>query len=220
MMHLEDSPTGRLVQSPDGSAELRVDRASYEAGGAGAAIQYSVAPSAFGKILLAATQHGVCWIGIHRDEVFLQAELRRDYPLAAAERGDAAIAPLLRPLIDSMTCASRGLELPLDLRATPFQLAVWRELCSIPRGTTRSYGAIAQRLGRPDAPRAVGHANASNPLAIVIPCHRVIGINGALTGYRWGLEIKRRLLTAEGAAGIASLLPLSSFNTADSTTVA
>jgi AraC family transcriptional regulator of adaptative response/methylated-DNA-[protein]-cysteine methyltransferase len=198
-----------------------MDRASYEVGGVGAAIQYSVAPSPFGKILLAATQHGVCWIGIHGDDAFLQTELRRDYRRADVSRNDAPIAPLLRPLIDSMTGASRGLELPLDIRATPFQLAVWRELCAIPRGTTRSYGAIARRLGRPDAPRAVGHANASNPLAIVIPCHRVIGINGALTGYRWGLEIKRRLLTAEGAAGVASLLPLSSpFDLADSTTPA
>jgi AraC family transcriptional regulator of adaptative response/methylated-DNA-[protein]-cysteine methyltransferase len=197
MDHLSESTTGRLRQCGSDGAELTVNRASYGPHGAGAQMQYTIAPSPFGQILIAATMHGVCWIGIHDSPAHLESELRDDYPEATIVCNDAIVADYARRAITTMTDPSASLDLPLDIRATPFQLAVWRELCAIPRGATRSYGEIAQRIGRPDARRAVGHANGSNPIAIIIPCHRAIGANGALTGYRWGVDIKRRLLEAE-----------------------
>ena len=100
-------------------------------------------------------------------------------------------------VVDYVNGRTREIALPIDLRATPFQIAVWRELCAIPWGATRSYGEIARRLGRPGAARAVGLANGANPLAIIIPCHRAIGADGSMTGYRWGVEYKRRLLDHE-----------------------
>jgi AraC family transcriptional regulator of adaptative response/methylated-DNA-[protein]-cysteine methyltransferase len=177
---------------------LIINNASYGAGGTGARMDYAIARSPFGQILIAATAHGVCWIGIHDSAEHLESELRGDYPQATIGRDDTTTGDFARRVVSSIANEPTGLELPLDIRATPFQRAVWRELCAIPRGATRSYGEIAKRIERPDAPRAVGHANGSNPLAIVIPCHRAIGANGTLTGYRWGIEIKRRLLENEG----------------------
>jgi O-6-methylguanine DNA methyltransferase len=139
---------------------------------------------------------------LDRDSRFRRASrigTARGLSASRDDRNDATVADYARRVVGSIVNEPTALDLlPLDIRATPFQLAVWRELCAIPRGATCSYGAIAHRIGRPDAPRAVGHANGSNPLAIVIPCHRAIGANGTLTGYRWGVEIKRRLLEAEG----------------------
>ena len=208
MDHLSESMTGRLRHCGSDGAELIVNRASYGPRGAGARMQYTIAPSPFGRLLIAATAHGVCWIGIHDSAEHLESELRGDFPQATIGRDDTTTGDFARRVVSSITNEPTGLDLPLDIRATPFQLAVWRELCAIPRGATRSYGAIAQRIGRPDAPRAVGHANGSNPLAIVIPCHRAIGANGTLTGYRWGIEIKRRLLEAEGTITQRSSLSL------------
>lgn len=198
MDHLIESATGRLRQWGTNRAELMVNRASHGPHGAGAKMHYAIAPSPFGQLLIAATAQGVCWIGIHDSVAHLESELRGDYPRATISREDESAAEYARRVVAAMTDAATGLDLPLDIRATPFQLAVWRELCAIPRGTTRSYGEIAKRIGRPDASRAVGHANGSNPTAIIIPCHRAIGASGALTGYRWGVDIKRRLLEAEG----------------------
>jgi AraC family transcriptional regulator, regulatory protein of adaptative response / methylated-DNA-[protein]-cysteine methyltransferase len=190
--------TGRLRGPVAGPLELTVTSASYGARGAGAAIHYALAPTPFGRVLLAATSHGVCWIGIHDSATYLESELRADYARAEVTRDDARTAPLAARVIAAIVGEAAELDLPMDIRATPFQLAVWRELCAIPRGATRAYGEIARRLGRPDASRAVGHANGSNPTAIVVPCHRVIGRDGTLTGYRWGMEYKRRLLEHEG----------------------
>jgi O-6-methylguanine DNA methyltransferase len=157
---------------------------------------------------MAATGRGLCWLGIHDSDAYLQAQLHADFPRAKIRRSDSAIASLAQSIISYITGASRQLTIPLDIRATPFQAIVWRELCAIPYGTTRSYGEIARRIGKPSAARAVGHANGANPVAIVIPCHRAIGADGTLTGYRWGVEYKRRLLQHERALaqGIAPLL--------------
>ena len=125
--------------------------------------------------------------------------MRADFPKATIVRDDDAMRELAARVVAFVGDTSASLDLPLDIRATPFQLAVWRELCAIPPGTTRSYGEIAQRLGRARGARAVGRANGSNPLAVLIPCHRVVGADGKLTGYRWGLEYKRRLLEHERA---------------------
>lgn len=191
--------TGRLRGPVNGPLALSVDAASYGVHGGGARMHYTLASTRFGVILLAATSHGVTWVGIHDSADYLESELRDDYALAEVIHDDAWAAPLAARAVAAMTGDAAELDLPMDIRATPFQLQVWRALCAIPRGATRTYSAIASGLGRPDASRAVGHANGSNPTAIIIPCHRVIGASGTLTGYRWGVQYKRRLLEHEGA---------------------
>lgn len=179
-----------------GAGELVIGGASYGPRGRGARIGYALADSPCGRMLLAATMHGVCWIGIHAEDSFLIGELRRD--LALAEIVDESTEA--RSALDNILnyCFKlAGLKVSLDIIAQPFQGRVWRELCQIPCGETRSYGEIARRLGQPSAARAVGHANGSNPLAVLIPCHRALGADGRLTGYRWGLDYKRRLLEFE-----------------------
>jgi AraC family transcriptional regulator of adaptative response/methylated-DNA-[protein]-cysteine methyltransferase len=196
----------RSALGDGGAGELLINGASYGAGGKGARVAFTIVDSRFGRILVAATATGVCWIGVCDSDARLQAELRTDLPAAKIVRDDAGeITELAKSIVDYVSGGTREIALPVDLRATPFQTAVWRELCAIPWGATRSYGEIARRLGRPDASRAVGHANGSNPLAIVIPCHRAIGADGSLTGYRWGLEYKRRLLEHECALAQSSL---------------
>jgi len=204
-MQISDLSTGRFRQFGNGRSELMVERASYGPHGTGAQMSYAITPSPFGDLLVAATARGICWIGLHASAAYLEAELRCDFTEAGIS-GDGSAAPEYgAQVVASITDPTILLDLPLDIRATPFQLSVWRELCAIPRGATRSYGEMARRLGRPDASRAVGHANGLNPVAIIVPCHRVIGSNGALTGYRWGVGIKRRLLEAEGALVLPSL---------------
>lgn len=207
-------PNGWLRYTTSGNDELVIAPASYGPRGAGASIRYAISDSAFGRILLAATVQGLCWLGLAAPDDRLESELRGDYPAANFTRDDAVLAPLTIAILDFVEGKRSNLDLPLDLRATPFEAAVWHQLCVIPRGSTRSYGAIAERLGNPNAARAVGHANGANPLAIVIPCHRAIGSDGTLTGYRWGLEVKRRLLEHERAL-IQSSLALD-FTKADS----
>jgi AraC family transcriptional regulator of adaptative response/methylated-DNA-[protein]-cysteine methyltransferase len=177
------------------AGELRVAPPSYGHRGRGARIRFSIAEAPPGRILVATTAVGVCWLGIHDDEAYLETELRGDFPLAIIERDDIAAGDFARRAIAYLD--GSALRLPIDVRATPFQAVVWSELCAIPFGTTRSYGEIARRIGRESASRAVGHANGSNPIAVAIPCHRVIGAEGSLTGYRWGLDYKRRLLAHE-----------------------
>jgi len=160
---------------------------------------WAIADSPVGHVLAAATPDGLTWLGIHQSTTHLESELHQDYPEAEFLSGDRATAALIRDIFKFVTGETAELELPIDIRATAFQGAVWSELCSIPRGTTRSYGEIARRSGHPDAARAVGHANGSNPIAIVVPCHRAVGADGSLTGYRWGLECKRLLLEYERA---------------------
>jgi AraC family transcriptional regulator of adaptative response/methylated-DNA-[protein]-cysteine methyltransferase len=191
------------------AGELLVRGSSYGPGGRGAHIGYTVVDSGFGRILIGATARGVCWLGIHESDSHLESQLRADYPEAEIHRDDAGTDEPAQRITAYIGGATTELNLPLDIRATPFQLAVWCELCAIPPGTTRSYAEIARRIGRPSASRAVGHANGTNPIAILIPCHRAIASSGALTGYRWGLEYKRRLLEHERALAQTSL-PLSS----------
>jgi AraC family transcriptional regulator of adaptative response/methylated-DNA-[protein]-cysteine methyltransferase len=199
-----DSSFGEICRRVDGTAALRVTGSSYGARGAGALMHYTIIPTPDFQMLLAATQHGVSWLGIHPSSVHLEAGLRADYPLAEIVRADTAMAKLASRVIADLADQSSAFRLPMDIRATSFQLEVWCELCAIPRGATRSYGEIARRIGRPAASRAVGHANGANPTAIVIPCHRAIGTDGSLTGYRWGIEIKQRLLEREALGNLCA----------------
>jgi AraC family transcriptional regulator, regulatory protein of adaptative response / methylated-DNA-[protein]-cysteine methyltransferase len=196
---------GEVRYGRGGSGELIANGASYGVNGAGARVAFTVVDSQFGRILIATTRVGVCWIGVSDNEAHLTVELQRDLSDAEVSRDDDGLSALARTAVDFIHGDAREIVLPIDLRGTPFQISVWRELCTIPWGATRSYGEIARRLGRPEASRAVGAANGSNPLAIIIPCHRAIGADGSLTGYRWGLEYKRRLLDHECALAQAPL---------------
>jgi AraC family transcriptional regulator of adaptative response/methylated-DNA-[protein]-cysteine methyltransferase len=193
-----------LLYAEDGTAQLNIAGASYGPRGRGAHIAYTVAHSEFGFILMAATARGLCWIGVHQCTSYLESELRRDFPKAVIVRDDDQLQAMAAQVLTLVNGTDASLDLPVDIHATSFQLAVWRELLAIPPGATRSYGEIAQRLGRPGSARAVGRANGSNPLAVLIPCHRAIGADGKLTGYRWGLECKRRLLEYERSSSSPS----------------
>lgn len=173
---------------------------TYRRGGRGMSIRYTVADSPFGRLLVGVTDKGICAVSVGDGDGPLEAELRREYPNAGIERDDAALRPWLDavlPALDGVDSGSGANELPLDLQATAFQWRVWRALQEIPRGETRSYGEVAAALGRPGAARAVAQACASNRVALVVPCHRVVRGDGDPGGYRWGAERKRRILARE-----------------------
>jgi AraC family transcriptional regulator of adaptative response/methylated-DNA-[protein]-cysteine methyltransferase len=155
---------------------------------------YAVGDSALGRLLVAATSHGICSVNVGDDEDKLVEALRQEYPKARIVNSSKA-ARLLHGL--NAQLRGQAVKLPLDIRGTAFQRRVWEELQRIPAGETRTYSEIARRIGRPEAVRAVARACATNSISVVVPCHRVVGKNGSLTGYRWGLERKRALLTAE-----------------------
>jgi AraC family transcriptional regulator of adaptative response/methylated-DNA-[protein]-cysteine methyltransferase len=164
-------------------------------------IRYAIVTSSLGNILVARSEGGVCAILLGDDAAALKRELRERFP-AAALREDAAglatVAAQARALIESPAAAE--FDLPLDLRGTPFQDRVWRALREIPVGSAASYAQIAARIGAPGSARAVAQACGANPVAVAIPCHRVVRSDGALSGYRWGAQRKRALLQREGYA--------------------
>lgn len=178
--------------------------------GRGAEISYTIVDSPFGRMLVAVTARGICALSVHQSDEWQERELRRDFRAARIVRDDGAARPAAQAVLRYLSGETARCEAPLDVSGTPFQLSVWRELRAIPEGATRSYGEIAARIGRPSAARAVGHANGSNPVSILIPCHRAIGANGKLTGYRWGLETKKKLLAFEHARATRQALDPSS----------
>jgi AraC family transcriptional regulator of adaptative response/methylated-DNA-[protein]-cysteine methyltransferase len=163
-------------------------------------VRYTTANSPLGRMLIAATDKGICAIQFGDSEQQLQQGLMREFPFAVRRRDDAAMSPWR----DHLTRLIQGHEinpsLPLDIRATAFQRRVWEALQKIPRGETRSYSAVAKKIGMPKATRAVARACATNPVAVAIPCHRVVRQDGELGGYRWGLERKEQLLAIEKQA--------------------
>jgi AraC family transcriptional regulator, regulatory protein of adaptative response / methylated-DNA-[protein]-cysteine methyltransferase len=165
--------------------------------GRGAEISYTIVDSPFGRMLVAVTARGICALSVHQSDQWQEDELHRDFCEAKIIRDDDASRPAADAVLRYLRGEKQRCEVALEVSGTPFQLSVWRELCAIPEGATRSYSEIAARIGRPSAARAVGHANGSNPVSILIPCHRAIGANGKLTGYRWGLETKKQLLAFE-----------------------
>ena len=185
-----------------GAARLGMTPATYRAGGAGMQIRWSLVETVLGTALVAATGRGLCAIELGDDPARLEQNLRAEFPRAQIERVDAGkdefLAPRLRAVAERLS--GRSGEVPLDLVGTAFQKRVWDALMKIPAGHTRSYAELAQALGAPKAARAVASACASNRLAVVVPCHRVIRGDGSLGGYRWGLPLKQVLLERERAA--------------------
>ena len=178
---------------------LGMTPAAYAKGGRGAVIGYAITNSPLGRLLVAATPRGVCFVALGERDGTLVDKLRREYPAAAAiARAAAALGQAVRAILDMLDGAAPHAGLPLDIQATAFQRRVWEELQRIPAGETRSYSEIAAALGQPAAQRAVGRACATNPVPILIPCHRAVRQDGGLGGYRWGVARKRRLLDREG----------------------
>lgn len=178
---------------------LGMTPATLRKGGEGQRIQFSVVSSALGRLLVAYTEHGVCAVAIGSDDRKLEQGLRGDFPLAEIRAAGPAIHEWITAIVASLDGAPSA-AIPIDARGTAFQWRVWNALQRIPRGTTLSYSEVAKKIGSPTAVRAVARACATNPVALVIPCHRVIRRNGELGGYRWGLERKKALLEREGSA--------------------
>ena len=169
----------------------------YRAGGAQLTIRFAFGASTLGAILVAQTDRGVCAILIGDDRAALRRDLERRFPRARLLGADAAFEQLVGRVIAFVEAPRLGLDLPLDVRGTAFQLRVWQALRTIAPGQTASYTQIAERIGAPRSVRAVAQACAANPLAVAIPCHRVVRHDGGLSGYRWGVERKRALLDNE-----------------------
>lgn len=173
----------------------------FRAGGAGAVIRFAVGQCSLGAVLVARSQRGVCAIMLGDDPEGLVRELQDQFPRAELIGGDARFEALVARVVGFVEAPGTGLDLPLDVRGTAFQERVWRALRDIPAGSTASYAEIARRIGMPGAARAVARACAANPLAVAIPCHRVVRRDGSPSGYRWGAERKRELLRRERASG-------------------
>lgn len=169
----------------------------FRAGGAGAEIRFAIGDCSLGAILVAATATGICCILLGDDPDALARNLQDRFPKARLVGGDAGFEQWVATVVGFVERPQAGLDLPLDVRGTAFQQRVWRALCEIPAGSTASYAEVAERIGSPRAVRAVARACAENPIAVAIPCHRVVRRDGALSGYRWGVERKRTLLDRE-----------------------
>lgn len=178
-------------------AQLGMTPSTYRHGGRGMQIAFTIEDCSMGRVLIGATERGISAVYLGDRDRALQKALRKEYPNAELRRNDASLSEWARPIVANIGGANRKLDLPIDVQATAFQRRVWEELRKIPRGATRSYGEIAAAIGKPSATRAVARACATNPVAIVVPCHRVLRQGGKLSGYRWGAERKRVLLAQE-----------------------
>ncbi|MGA2355156.1 MAG: bifunctional DNA-binding transcriptional regulator/O6-methylguanine-DNA methyltransferase Ada [Terriglobales bacterium] len=191
------------------AAQLGMTPEKYRRGAVAAVVRYTITDSPLGRMLIAATDKGICSIqfanrstnekygGNFADDEHLQQGLMREFPFATRRRDDQALQPWKENLDRLINGQETNPSLPLDIRATAFQRRVWEALQQIPRGETRSYSAVAKKIGMPKATRAVARACATNPVAVAIPCHRVVRQDGNSGGYRWGLERKEQLLAIE-----------------------
>lgn len=180
--------TGRLLGMTPGALRR---------GGAGEVVRTAFADCPFGRLLVGATDTGVCYLGFAEPDEALMGDLRQRFPNARIEPDDAALAGTVAAVLAYLREPAAGLALPLDLRGTAFQQRVWAALCRIPPGETRSYAAVAAMIDAPRAVRAVARSCATNPVSLAVPCHRVVGSDGTLTGYRWGVPRKKALLERE-----------------------
>ena len=182
----------------DAGDRLGMTPRAYRKGGAGETIRFAVGACALGAILVAATPRGICAITLGDDPDQLVRVLQDRFPQAALAGGDAAFEAMVAQVVGLVEAPGQAFDLPLDIRGTAFQQRVWQALRAIPAGQTASYTDIAAKVGAPAAVRAVAQACAANALAVAIPCHRVVRSDGALSGYRWGVERKAALLRREG----------------------
>jgi AraC family transcriptional regulator of adaptative response/methylated-DNA-[protein]-cysteine methyltransferase len=182
------------------NAQLGMTPAAYRKGGEGMQIGYTVATTSLGKVLVGTTERGVSAVYLGEIERPLVEALRKEYPKAEIVRVSGEHEDWLKEIVRRVEGNAPSVDPPLDLQATAFQLRVWQELQKIPRGTTRTYAQVARALGKPRSVRAVARACATNPVSVVVPCHRVIRTDGNLAGYRWGLQRKQKLLEREAAS--------------------
>ncbi|MBI1777646.1 MAG: bifunctional DNA-binding transcriptional regulator/O6-methylguanine-DNA methyltransferase Ada [Proteobacteria bacterium] len=178
-------------------ASLGMTPARYRQGGAGERVTYAIVASQLGRLLVAATARGVAMVALGESDRRLEAELAAELPGALLARDDSGLGAWVGPLVKHLAGKLPHLDLPVDVRATAFQRQVWEALRTIPTGTTTTYRDLARQIGQPSAARAVARACATNPVAVVVPCHRVVRGDGALGGYRWGMERKQALLERE-----------------------
>ena len=189
------SSTSRLYEQT--AAQLGMTPDKYRRGAVAATIRYTVTESPLGRMLIAATDKGICAIQFGDSDEALLRGLTNEFPFAQRREDDAAMKQWSVAVLQQMAGKALPGSLPLDIRATAFQRRVWNCLQKIPYGSTRSYQAIAKKVGNPQASRAVARACATNPVAVAIPCHRVVRQNGDMGGYRWGVERKKALLEME-----------------------
>jgi AraC family transcriptional regulator, regulatory protein of adaptative response / methylated-DNA-[protein]-cysteine methyltransferase len=192
------SSSGRAYEETP--VRLGMTPGTFRQGGAGVTVEYATAQTPLGQLLVAATPRGVCFVALGDDDTVLHQSLARELP-AATRSDNPQLAEWLATVVAHLDGRRPHLDLPLDVRATAFQEQVWRALQAIPRGETRSYAEVAKAIGKPGAAQAVGQACGSNPTALIVPCHRVVREDGALGGYRWGIERKQALLAAERIKG-------------------
>jgi AraC family transcriptional regulator of adaptative response/methylated-DNA-[protein]-cysteine methyltransferase len=177
--------------------KLAMPPAAYRRGGAGVHLRYAIVASPLGRLLVAATDRGVCAVSMGSSDDELTRTLAREYPAADLRRDASGLAKWTKAILGHLAGRRPRLDLPLDVQATSFQWQVWTALADIPYGATRSYADVAASIGRPRAVRAVARACAANPVALAIPCHRVVPSAGGTGGYRWGVSRKKALLAAE-----------------------
>lgn len=180
-------------------SHLGMTPATYRQGGAGMDIQYTIADSSLGRLLVAATSKGVSAVYIGDRDVSLKSSLEKEYPRAALTENKNGMKKWVGAIVDHLRGREPHLDLPTDVQATAFQRRVWEELRRIPYGSTRTYSEVAKAIGKPRAIRAVARACATNPVSIVVPCHRVVRADGNLAGYRWGTARKAALLKRESS---------------------
>lgn len=177
--------------------EFGMTPATYARGGAGARVVYAIAECPLGNLLVAATAKGICAVSLGDTGAELEQSLLAEFPNAEITPDDSGLKKYVEKILEHLEGSNAPLDLPTDVQATAFQRRVWQELKKIPRGETRSYKQIAEQIGNAKSVRAVARACATNPVAVLTPCHRVLAANGALSGYRWGIERKRKLLENE-----------------------
>jgi AraC family transcriptional regulator of adaptative response/methylated-DNA-[protein]-cysteine methyltransferase len=191
--------SSRLYESA--AAALGMTPGNYRKGGEGVSITYTIVDCSLGRLLVAGTGRGVCAVALSMDDAQLERHVREEYPAAHIARDDEGLAQWATEVRAHVDRRQQEMNLPVDVQGTPFQLRVWQELRAIPYGETRTYSEVARSIGRPSAARAVARACATNRVALLIPCHRVVREDGSLGGYRWGLDCKRALLDGERAVG-------------------
>jgi AraC family transcriptional regulator of adaptative response/methylated-DNA-[protein]-cysteine methyltransferase len=198
--------TGAIYDAGYGSSSRVYERrptgrgmtpAVYRRGARGIEVTYAIADSPLGRLLVAATAKGICSVKLGDRDETLEDDLRGEYPAASITPNRTDLARWVKSILTHLNGRQPHLDLPLDIQATAFQWKVWRYLQSIPYGETRAYSQVARDIGAPDAVRAVARACATNPVCVVIPCHRVVQKDGGLAGYRWGSDRKRALLNRE-----------------------